>query len=57
MNAIQFGSLVAIISGLTIYIYPDILQILLATILVVVGINGLIFGAKVKKAFTVKINK
>ena len=57
MNGIQFSSLLALIAGVTILIFPDILAILLAIILIIFGINGLIFGSKIKNTWKIKIDK
>lgn len=57
MNGIQFSSLLAIIAGIMIIAFPNILEYLVAIVLVVVGINGIIFGAKSNSKFRVKIDK
>lgn len=57
MNGIQLSSLLVIIAGLMIIAFPNILELLVAVVLIVVGINGLIFGAKMKKIWRVKIDK
>ena len=57
MNGIQLSSLLAIIAGIMIIAFPNILETLVALILIVIGVNGLIFGAKMKKYWRVKLDK
>ena len=60
MNGIQLSSLLAIIAGIMIIAFPNILETLVALILIVIGaviLNGLIFGAKMKKYWRVKLDK
>jgi len=57
MNGIQLSSVLAILAGIMIIIFPNILETLVAIVLIVAGINGLIFGAKMNKFWRVKIDK
>lgn len=55
MNVIQSLSLLSLIFGIVILANPAILAYIIATLFIIVGINGLVFGSRLSKIWKVKV--
>lgn len=57
MNSIQTLSVLSLVFGIVILINPAIIAFLIAAFFIIIGLNGLIFGAKINRFWKIRINK